>query len=146
MHAVSSCIRVQLEAGLRVDRNQAGVARYLYICYSDLLYIILHTARVDDSPMNITIRIGKRGTIVIPAAIRRRLGLEEGDLVITEDMGDGILIRPAAVIPIETYTPERRAEFILTNAVDEQDYERARDVVRSMGIDPDNIEHERPGG
>ncbi|TFG64363.1 MAG: AbrB/MazE/SpoVT family DNA-binding domain-containing protein [Gemmatimonadales bacterium] len=95
--------------------------------------------------MNITTRVGKRGTIVIPAALRKRLGLEEGDLVITEDMGDGILIRPATVIPIETYTPERRAEFILTNAVDEPDYARARDVVRSMGFDPDNIEHERPG-
>ena len=95
--------------------------------------------------MNITTRVGKRGTIVIPAALRRRLGLEEGDLVIAEDMGDGILIRPAAVIPIETYTPERRAEFILSNAVDERDYTRARDVVRSMGLNPDNIEHERPG-
>lgn len=60
-------------------------------------------------------------------------------------MGDGILIRPEAVMPIETNTPERRAEFILNNAVDERDYTRARDVVRSMGFDPDNIGHERPG-
>jgi AbrB family looped-hinge helix DNA binding protein len=95
--------------------------------------------------MNITTRVGKRGTIVIPVALRRRLGLEEGDLVIAEDMGDGILIRPVAVMPLESYTPERRAEFLLTNAVDEPDYARACDVVRSMGLNPDNIEHERPG-
>lgn len=88
-----------------------------------------------------TSRVGKRGTIVIPAAIRRRLKIEEGAVVMVEEREDGVLIRPAAVIPIEMYTPERRAEFLLSNAIDPEDYARAREEVRRMGLDPDAIPH-----
>lgn len=64
-----------------------------------------------------TSRIGKRGVVVIPARMRRRFGLEEGSLVIAEETEDGILLRPAITLPVEVYTPERRAEFLLSNAV-----------------------------
>ncbi|CAN5651436.1 hypothetical protein BH23GEM6_BH23GEM6_11610 [soil metagenome] len=89
-------------------------------------------------------RIGKRGTFVIPAKLRRRFGLSEGATVIAEETEEGILIRPAVTIPIESYSQERRAEFLLSNAVDEDDYARAREAVEAMGIDPDSIEHHRP--
>jgi hypothetical protein len=49
-----------------------------------------------------------------------------------------------AGIPIEIYTPERRAEFLLSNAVDEQDYARAQKEVRKMGLDPKKIPHYKP--
>lgn len=94
--------------------------------------------------MRDTAKIGKRGTLVIPAAIRKRLGLEEGDLVVLEETADGLEVKPAAAVPIEIYAPERKAAFLLENAVDENDYERARDEVHRLGIDPDEIEHERP--
>ena len=90
-----------------------------------------------------TSRVGKRGTAIIPAALRRRFGIEEGALVIAEDREEGIPIRPAATIPLEIYTPERRAEFLLSNAVDEEDYARAKEEVRKMGFDPDTIPHRR---
>ncbi len=89
-------------------------------------------------------RIGKRGTFVIPAKLRRRFGLSEGATVIAEETEEGILIRPAVTIPIESYSQERRAEFLLSNAVDEDHYARAREAVEAMGIDPDSIEHHRP--
>jgi len=89
-------------------------------------------------------RIGKRGTFVIPAKLRRRFGLTEGSTVIAEETQDGILLRPAVTVPIESYSPERQAEFVLSNAVDDQDYARARGIVHEMGIDPDSIPHERP--
>ena len=73
-----------------------------------------------------TSRVGKRGTVVIPAALRRRFGIEEGSLVIAEDREEGILIRPAAAVPLGIYTPERREEFLLSGAVDEEDYARAK--------------------
>ena len=90
-----------------------------------------------------TSRVGKRGTVVIPAALRRRFGIEEGSLVIAEDREEGIPIRPAATISLEIYTPERRAEFLLSNAVDEEDYARAKEEVRKMGLDPDVIPQRR---
>lgn len=89
-------------------------------------------------------RVGKRGTLVIPASLRRRFGLNEGALVIAEERPEGILIRPAVAIATETYPPERKAAFLLENAVDAADYAAARDDVRRMGLDPDRIPHGRP--
>ncbi|HYA34842.1 MAG TPA: AbrB/MazE/SpoVT family DNA-binding domain-containing protein [Candidatus Binataceae bacterium] len=89
-------------------------------------------------------KVGRRGTVVLPAKLRRRLGIDEGSFVVAEEREDGILIRPATVLPIEVYTPERRAEFLLNNAVDIGDYQRARAEVKRMGLDPDRIKHHRP--
>lgn len=94
--------------------------------------------------MSDTCKVGKRGTVVIPAQLRRRYGIEEGSLVITEAHGDGVLIRPAVALPVEHYTNERKAEFLLSNAVDEQDYAWAVQEVRKLGIDPETVLHERP--
>jgi AbrB family looped-hinge helix DNA binding protein len=92
---------------------------------------------------DVTSRVGKRGTIVVPAKLRQRYGLEEGALVIAEPRDDGILLRPAVAVPVEVYTPERRAEFLLNNAVNDDDYQQALDEVRRMGLDPDTIPHRR---
>jgi AbrB family looped-hinge helix DNA binding protein len=89
-------------------------------------------------------RVGKRGAIIVPARLRKRFGIEEGSIVIAEEQEDGILIRPAVVVPVEHYTPERKAEFLLSNAVDEADYRSARRAVRKMGLNPDSIRHARP--
>jgi AbrB family looped-hinge helix DNA binding protein len=89
-------------------------------------------------------RVGKRGAIIVPAKLRKRFGIEEGSIVTAEEKDDGILIRPAEIVPVERYTPERKAEFLLSNAVDEADYRRARKAVRKLGLDPDRVRHRRP--
>lgn len=89
-------------------------------------------------------RVGKRGAIIVPASLRKRFGIEEGSIVTAEEKDDGILIRPAVVIPVERYNPERKAEFLLSNATSEADYRRARRAVRQIGLDPDSIRHHRP--
>lgn len=91
-----------------------------------------------------TSRVGKRGTIVVPARLRQRFGLEEGTLLIAEEQSGGILLRPAVAVPVETYTDARKAEFLLNNAVDATDYERAAQEVRRMGLSPRKIPHRRP--
>ncbi len=91
-----------------------------------------------------TSKVGKRGTVVIPASLRRRFGIQEGTLVIAEERPEGVLIRPAAALPVEIYTPERRAEFLLSNAVDAKDYARARKAVQKLGLAPDAIPHYNP--
>lgn len=92
-----------------------------------------------------TIRIGQRGTITIPQRFREMLGLEEGSFLIVE-VCDGMMhLKPARIAPeIEIYTPERIAEFLLNNAIDWEDYQRARNEVRALGIDPDTVLHDRP--
>jgi len=89
-------------------------------------------------------RVGKRGTWVIPAQLRRRFGLEEGSEIIAEETPDGILIRPAFTVALEMYSPERKAEFLLSNAVDDEDYARAVKEVRKLGLDPDAVSHAQP--
>ncbi|MFQ5673127.1 MAG: AbrB/MazE/SpoVT family DNA-binding domain-containing protein [Nitrospinales bacterium] len=86
-------------------------------------------------------KIGKRGTLVIPAALRKQFRLEEGAEVLVEETEDGVLIRPACTLPVEVYTPERIATFLLSNAVDKEDYAAAAKEVRKMGLDPDKIRH-----
>lgn len=91
-----------------------------------------------------TTKIGKRGTVVIPAKLRHRYGLEEDTLVNVEPRYDGILLRPVVTLPVEIYTDEQRAEFILNNAVTKKDYRYAIEQVRAMGIEPETISHEKP--
>jgi AbrB family looped-hinge helix DNA binding protein len=48
-------------------------------------------------------KVGKRGSVVVPARLRRKFGIEEGTLVIAEEREDGILLRPAVGLPLEVY-------------------------------------------
>lgn len=89
-------------------------------------------------------KVGKRGAIIVPAKLRKRYGIEEGTIVTTEAHEDGILIRPAVVVPVERYSPERKAEFLLSTATTQKDYRRARKEVKRLGLDPDAIPHRRP--
>ena len=95
---------------------------------------------------NTTIRIGTRGTVVIPANIRRNFRFEQGSLVIAETRPEGLLLRPVVALPVEIYTDERKAEFLLNNAVTSEDYASAVKEVRKMGLSPEEISHERPEG
>ncbi len=91
-----------------------------------------------------TTKIGKRGTIVIPAGLRRKYGFEEGTLVVAEAQEQGVLLRPAVTLPLERYTPERKAEFLLNSAVTPEDYGWALKEVEKLGIDPKTIPHQKP--
>ena len=91
-------------------------------------------------------RMGRRGTIVIPAALRSRLGLRDGSLLLAEERDGGVLLRPAAVLPLESYSRERKAEFLLANAVDDEDYRKAARAVKAMGLDPAKVARRAPSG
>ena len=91
-------------------------------------------------------KVGKRGTVVIPAELRRRFNVTEGSFIMAEERPDGILLRPAAVLPMESYSPERKAEFLLSNAINASDYTEASKAVKAMGIDPAMIKHRKPAG
>ena len=89
-------------------------------------------------------KIGRNGTVVIPARLRRRFGLKDGGLVIFEENEDSLSLRPAIALPMEAYSSRRKAEFLLNNAVDAADYKRALRAVRKLGLDPADIPHKRP--
>jgi bifunctional DNA-binding transcriptional regulator/antitoxin component of YhaV-PrlF toxin-antitoxin module len=54
-----------------------------------------------DTAVSNTGHVGRRGAIVLPAASRRRYGLADGSLFISEEREDGILIRRAKAVPSE---------------------------------------------
>lgn len=56
-------------------------------------------------------QVSGRGTVTLPAKVRRDLGLREGDVLRVRVVDGTIHLTPAAVIPIELYTEERIGEF-----------------------------------
>lgn len=54
----------------------------------------------------------ERGTLTLPASIRKALGLKGRQQLIVEmtDAGE-VVLRPAAIVPIEVYTEDRITEF-----------------------------------
>jgi bifunctional DNA-binding transcriptional regulator/antitoxin component of YhaV-PrlF toxin-antitoxin module len=53
-------------------------------------------------------QVGRRGTIVLSAATRRRYGLEDGSLYISEEREEGVLIRPAVAVPADLEDVRRK--------------------------------------
>jgi AbrB family looped-hinge helix DNA binding protein len=45
--------------------------------------------------------VGRRGAIVLPSSVRKRYGLQDGSLFISEEREDGVLIRPAMATPVD---------------------------------------------
>jgi bifunctional DNA-binding transcriptional regulator/antitoxin component of YhaV-PrlF toxin-antitoxin module len=66
--------------------------------------------------MNVTIQINSRGTLTIPKALRKVLGLDKGGVVYAKNTKDGIVLRPTVTFPIEIYTDDRIKEFDETDA------------------------------
>jgi AbrB family looped-hinge helix DNA binding protein len=61
--------------------------------------------------MKATITITSRGVITLPAKLRHALGLKADDHLIAETTPEGLLLRPAVMLPVEIYSPEREREF-----------------------------------
>ncbi|MCU0608742.1 MAG: AbrB/MazE/SpoVT family DNA-binding domain-containing protein [Chitinispirillaceae bacterium] len=61
--------------------------------------------------MSETIQINARGSMTLPKSFRKKLGLENGGVVMAECSGDGIILKPAVSFPVEIYSDSRVAEF-----------------------------------
>jgi bifunctional DNA-binding transcriptional regulator/antitoxin component of YhaV-PrlF toxin-antitoxin module len=90
--------------------------------------------------------LGKHGMVQLPEEVLKALGACEGDSLDVHVRGSTVVVLPRGDQVGETYTDERKAEFLLSNAVDAADYAAARDEVRKMGLDADSIPHLRPPG
>ncbi len=91
-----------------------------------------------------TIKMGKRGTIVLPAKLRKELGLEDGSLLVTEAKFGEIRLRPALVYEQEAWSPEETAYFILINSMTKEEWDRNIPHALELGVDPARIEGLEP--
>ena len=61
--------------------------------------------------MTATVKLSARGTLTLPKRLRDKFAMTGEAMVILEDAGEGILVRPAEVVPVEIYDDARLAEF-----------------------------------
>lgn len=90
-----------------------------------------------------TVQADDHGAVSIPPELLREIGIRPQQSVLVEKVGPFIRVYGSSE-DVEIYTPKRKAEFLLTSAVDEADYAAAVEAVREMGLDPDQIPHQRP--
>lgn len=77
------------------------------------------------------VKLGKKGQLSLPAAVLRKLGLRGAATLIVEATDDGaVILRPAAVYPIELYTDARIKEFDKANRLSESEKARVRKALR----------------
>lgn len=50
--------------------------------------------------------VSSQGQITLPAGLRMRLGIRTGGVVLVEEREGSLVVRPANVLPLETYDDE----------------------------------------
>jgi len=61
--------------------------------------------------MRQTLLVSSRGQITLPSLVRKRLGIQSGGIVTLEERDNVVVLRPAAVVEIETYSNEDIAQW-----------------------------------
>ena len=83
--------------------------------------------------MNETLVVSSRGQITLPAVLRKRFGLKGGDVLILEDRGGEIVLKPGVVLEAQYYNDEQIAEWDAADRL--SDRERARIFDKLSGPD-----------
>ena len=91
-----------------------------------------------------TIKMGKRGTLVLPAKLRKQFGLADGSLLVTEAKDGEIRLRPAFVYEPEVWSPEETAYFVLINSMTKEEWDRNLSYVLELGVDPTQVKGLEP--
>lgn len=61
--------------------------------------------------MRQNILVSSRGQITLPSSVRKRLGIRSGGIVTLEEKDNALVLRPAAVVEMETYPDEEIARW-----------------------------------
>ena len=74
--------------------------------------------------MNETLVVSSRGQITLPATLRKRQGIKGGDVMILEDRGDELVLKPGMVVELQLYGDEQIARWDAEDSL--SDEERTR--------------------
>ena len=76
------------------------------------------------------IKLGKKGQLSLPAAVLRKMGIQGATTLLIEATDDGaVILRPAAVYPVEVYTEARLKEFEDANRPTRSEAARASEAL-----------------
>ena len=77
--------------------------------------------------MQETLVVSGRGQITLPAVLRKRFEIKSGDVLILEDRGNEIVLKPAVVLELEIYSDEQIAEWDAADLLSDRERTRILD-------------------
>ena len=77
--------------------------------------------------MKETVLVSNRGQITLPVALRKRLGIKAGDVVILEEQGNQVVLKPGIVLEVELYSDEQIAQWDAEDKLSEAERDRLLD-------------------
>jgi len=77
--------------------------------------------------MSETLVVSSRGQITLPAALRKRLGIKSGDVMILEDRGNEVVLKPGIVLEIQRYSDEQISQWDAEDKLSDQERNQIRD-------------------
>ena len=79
--------------------------------------------------MSETLVVSSRGQITLPAALRKRLGIKSGDVVILEDRGNEVVLKPGVVLEIQHYSDEEITQWDAEDKLSDQERSQILDTL-----------------
>ena len=71
--------------------------------------------------MSQTLVVSGRGQITLPATTRKRIGIKGGDVVILEDRGSEIVLKPGVVLEVQHYSDNQIAQWDAEDRLDDEE-------------------------
>ena len=68
-----------------------------------------------------TLVVSGRGQITLPATTRKRFGIKGGDVVILEDRGSEIVLKPGVVLEVQHYRDDQIAQWDADDSLDDEE-------------------------
>ena len=76
-----------------------------------------------------TLVVSGRGQITLPATTRKRFGIKGGDVVILEDRGGEIVLKPGVVLEVQQYSDDQIARWDADDRLDDRERAGILDAV-----------------
>jgi len=90
-------------------------------------------------PGQYSVHIDSKGYVLIPAEVRKAMGIEPKSLLILSHEGEELRLVPAEIVPkrrIRRVPREELAQALIDAAMTPEGLEDAREGIRELGLDP----------
>jgi len=71
--------------------------------------------------MKHNVLVSDRGQITLPAPLRKRLGIQPGGVIVLEERDGELVLKPAAVVEIRTYSEEDIVAWVEADVLSEEE-------------------------
>jgi len=82
--------------------------------------------------MSETLVVSSRGQITLPAELRKRFGIKSGDVMILEDRGNEVVLKPGVVLEVQHYSDEQIAQWDAEDKLSEHERVQIIDTLTTV--------------